>query len=66
MVKKGYYGNEGLGLPWDHMKVSQTNLFTTTHVWEKTLEKMDCYILICSSGIFGSHPRVNPAMYETA
>ena len=23
MVKKGYYGNEGLGLAWDHVKVFQ-------------------------------------------
>ena len=27
---------------------------------------MDCYILICSSGIFGSYSWVNPAKYEAA
>ena len=31
MVKNGYYWNEGLGLPWDLIKVSQTNLFTPTN-----------------------------------
>ena len=30
MVKKGYYGNEGLGLAWDHIKVHQMNPFITT------------------------------------
>ena len=30
MVKKGYYGNEGLGLAWDRVKVRQINLFQTT------------------------------------
>ena len=30
MVKNGYYGNEGFGLPWDRIKLSQINLFTTT------------------------------------
>ena len=32
MVKNGYYGNEGFGLPWDHIKVCQIGLFTTTGV----------------------------------
>ena len=30
MVKKGFYGNECFGLPWDCIKVRQTNLFITT------------------------------------
>ena len=30
MVKKGFYGNECFGLPWDCIKVPQTNLFITT------------------------------------
>ena len=32
MVKNGYYGNEGFGLPWDHIKVRQMTLFTTTEI----------------------------------
>ena len=32
VVKKGYCGNENLGLTWDHMKVSLMTLFYTTLV----------------------------------
>ena len=35
-------------------------------MWEKTMEKMDCYVLIFSWGIFGSYSKVNPTMYEAA
>ena len=30
VVKKGYYGNESLGLAWDRVKVCQINPFYTT------------------------------------
>ena len=30
------------------------------------LEKIDCYLQICLKGIFGSHLRVNPVIYEMA
>ena len=30
------------------------------------MEKMDCHVLICPSDIFGSHLRLNPALYEAA
>ena len=30
MVKKGYYGNEGLGLAWDCIEVCQVAPFSTT------------------------------------
>ena len=30
MVKKGYYGNESLGLAWDCIEVRQMNPFYTT------------------------------------
>ena len=29
MVKKEYYGNEGFGLAWDHIKLSQMDAFIT-------------------------------------
>ena len=34
-------------------------------MWEKTMEKMDCYVLICSKSMFGSYLYIDPAMYET-
>ena len=32
MFKKGYYGNEDLGLAWDGIKLSQTGPFYTTNI----------------------------------
>ena len=30
MIRKGYCGNEGLGLAWDQIKVRQIALYVTT------------------------------------
>ena len=33
-------------------------------MWEKTIDKVDCCVLICSSGMLGSHSQVHLAIYE--
>ena len=38
MVKKGYYGNEGLGLAWNQIGVRKVALYSTT-------EKGKSYVL---------------------
>ena len=35
-------------------------------MWDKTMKKMDYFLLICSKVIFSSHLPVNPAIYEAA
>ena len=35
-------------------------------MWDKTMKKMDYFLLICSKVIFGCHLPVNPAIYEAA
>ena len=50
MVKKGYYGNEGLGLAWDCIEVRQMNPFCTTTITPLNLFFQVNFRLIFSIG----------------